>query len=165
MAAPPTTSRDFLKFASDHAHYLIQLADTKASYLMAASAILAGLLAQQAAVGCNVFAQGTVFLAIALALATAATTLLVLFPRTVSRIPGNLLYYEAIEQSKTGAEYYARVQAMPAADLERGLAHQVWELSWTQDRKLRWLRWAFWTFGACLVTTLVGVVWVHLPCA
>lgn len=165
MVAPPTTSRDFLGFASNHAHWLIQLADTKASYLMAASAILAGLLAQQSAVGCSDLARDAVFLAIALALATAAVTLLVLIPRTASRIPGNLLYYQAIEGFASGAEYYARVQELPAADLDRGLAHQVWELSRTQERKLYWLRWAFWIFGACLAASLVGVVWVHLPCA
>lgn len=165
MAAPPTTSRDFLRFASEHAHWLIQLADTKASYLMAASAILAGLLAQQAGVACSDFARGAVIVAIALALATAAVTLLVLVPRTASLIPGNLLYYQSIEGFKTAADYYARVQALPAADLERGLAHQVWELSRTQERKLHWLRWAFRVFGACLTATLVGVVWAHLPCA
>lgn len=165
MAAPPTTSRDFLRFASEHAHWLIQLADTKASYLMAASAILAGLLAQQSGVGCSDVARFAVFLAIALALTTAAVTLVVLFPRTTSRIPGNLLYYQSIEGFASGAEYYARVQDMPAADLDRGLAHQVWELSRTQERKLYWLRWAFWIFGACLVATPIGVIWVHLPCA
>ncbi len=165
MAAPPTTSRDFLGFASNHAHWLIQLADTKASYLMAASAILAGLLAQQASLGCSDVARVPVFVAIALALATAGTTLLVLFPRTASLIPGNLLYYQSIEGFKTAGDYYTQVEAMPAADLDRGLAHQVWELSRTQERKLYWLRWAFWFFGTCLVATLVGVVWVHLPCA
>jgi hypothetical protein len=59
---------------------------------------------------------------------------------TVSQIPGNLLYYQAIEQFTTGSEYYAAAQAMTSADMDRGLAHQVWELSWTQDRKLFWLR-------------------------
>lgn len=164
MAAPPASPRDFLRFASEHAHWLIQLADTKASYLMAASAILAGLLAQQSAVGCSPLAQRAVFVAIALALATAASCLLVLFPRTMSQIPGNLLYYQAIEHFTTGAEYYTAAQAMTAADMDRGLAHQVWELSWTQDRKLFWLRWAFWLFGTCLLATLIGIVWVHLPC-
>lgn len=165
MAAPPADARNFLRFASDHAHWLIQLADTKASYLMAASAILAGLLSQQAAYGCSDPARYTVFLAIGLALGAAAATLLVLFPRTVSRVPGNLLYYEAIKGFNTSVEYYDHVQALSAADTDRGVAHQVWELSRTQELKFYWLRWAFRLFGLCLGATLVGVVWTHLPCA
>ncbi len=164
MSGPPADARSFLRFASEHAHWLIQLADTKASYLMAASAILAGLLAQQAALGCSSLGRAAVFLAIGLALASAAATLLVLFPRTASQLPGNLLYYPTIEAFQTAGDYYARVQGMTAADADRGLAHQVWELARTQDRKLHWLRWAFWLFAACLLVSLVGVVWVHLPC-
>ncbi len=165
MATPSSAdARAFLRFASEHAHWLIQLADTKASYLMAASAILAGLLGQQVVYGCSVFAQATLFVAVALALATAAATLLVLVPRTTSLIPGNLLYYQAVEEFTTGADYYDRVRAMTAADVDAGLAHQVWELSRTQGRKLYWLRWAFRLFAACLATSLVGVVWAHLPC-
>ncbi len=132
---------------------------------MAASAILAGLLAQQAAYGCSDLARYTVFAAIGFALASAAATLMVLFPRTTSRIGGNLLYYESIEGFATGAEYFAKVQGMGSADLDRGLAHQVWELSHTQERKVYWLGWAFRLFGLCLVLTLIGVVWTHLPCA
>ncbi len=164
MAVPPSDARTFLRYASEHAHWLIQLADTKASYLVAASAILAGLLAQQATVACSDAARLSIYVAVGLALATAAAALLVLFPRTVSRVPGNLLYYEAIENFGTAEAYYARVQGMTAEDADRGLAHQVWELSGTQDHKLYWLRWAFWSFGLCLVATLVGVVWAHLPC-
>ena len=164
MGAPPSNARALLGAANEHAHWLIQLADTKASYLMAASAILAGLLAQQAAYGCSDLARDVVFLAIALALAGAAATLLVLFPRTVSRVPGNLLYYEAIQGFPTAAEYYAHAQGLTATDTDRAVAHQVWELARTQDRKFYWLRWAFRLFGLCLVATLVGVVWIHLPC-
>ncbi len=144
---------------------MIQLADTKASYLLAASAILAGLLAQQAAYGCSELARSTVLVAIAFALATTAVCLLVLFPRTTSRIAGNLLYYESIETFPTATEYFAQVQALGSADLDRGLAHQVWELSRAQDRKVYWLGWAFRLFGLCLVFTLIGVVWTHMPCA
>lgn len=132
---------------------------------MAAGALLAGLLAQQAAYGCGDLARYTVFAAIGLALASAGATLLVLFPRTTSRIEGNLLYYQSIEGFRTGAEYFDRVRAMGSADLEHGLAHQVWELSYTQARKFFWLAWAFRLFGLCLVFTFIGVVWVHLPCA
>ncbi len=165
MAAPPTDARTFLRYASEHAHWLIQLADTKASYLMAASAILAGLLAQQAGYACNETARFTVYLAVAFALGAAASTLLVLVPRTASQLPGNLLYFPAIEEFKTAADYYARVQGMTPEDADRGLAHQVWELARLQDRKLYWLRWAFVFFVLCLGTTLIGVVWAHLPCA
>lgn len=132
---------------------------------MAAGALLAGLLASQAAFGCSDLARYIVFAAIGLALASAAATLMVLFPRTTSRVGGNLLYYESIQGFNTGAEYFAKVQAMGSADLDRGLAHQVWELSRTQERKFYWLRWSFRLFGLCLVLTLIGVVWTHLPCA
>ena len=44
MAAPPKDARTVLKFANDHAHWSIDLADTKANVIMAAGAILAGLL-------------------------------------------------------------------------------------------------------------------------
>ena len=131
---------------------------------MAASAILAGLLGQQTTYGCSDLARYLMFLAIGLALATAAATLLVLFPRTTSRVAGNLLYFEAIEGFESSADYFTRVQGMPAAEVDRGIAHQVWELSRTQDRKHHWLRWAFWLFAACLVAALVGVVWIHLSC-
>lgn len=164
MAAPPSDSRTLLRNANEHAHWLIQLADTKASYLMAASALLAGLLAAQANSGCSDLARAAVLVAIALALAGAAATLMVLFPRTASRLPGNLLYYDSIKDFNTDADYFARVQAMTAADADRAVAHQVWELSRTQNRKFYWLRWAFRLFGLCLVSTLVGVVWIHLPC-
>jgi hypothetical protein len=164
MPEPATDTRAFLHQASDHAHWLIQLADTKASYLMAAGAILAGLLAQQAGFGCSDLARFTVFLAIAFALGTAAATLLVLFPRTASQVPGNLLYFTDIEGFKSGADYFERVHAMTSEDTDRAIAHQVWELARTQNRKFYWLRWAFRFFGLCLVATLVGVVWAHLPC-
>jgi len=164
---PPsgTDTRTFLRLASDHAHWLIQLADTKASYLMAASAILAGLLASQAGVACSDGARFSVFLAAALALAAAAATLLVLFPRTTPEVYSSLIYYPAIKDYPSGAEYFARAQTATAVDTDRELAQQVWELARTQDRKFYWLRWAFRLFGLCLLTTLVGVVWAHLPCA
>ncbi len=164
MAAPPSDSRTLLRSANENAHYLIQLADTKASYLMAASAILAGLLAQQANYGCSDLARDTVFAAIGLALAGAATALLVLIPRSGSQSPGNLLDYDAIGAFETHEDYYARVHTMSPEETDRALAHHVWGDARTQIRKFFWLRWAFRLFGVCLVATLVGVVWVHLPC-
>lgn len=164
MSAPPPDARTFLRLASDHAHWLIQIADMKASYLMAGSAILAGLLAGQAAYACSPLAQDTVFLAIALALSGAASALLVLFPRTAPGLPSELLYYPAIKGFSSAADYFARIQTLTSADTDRELAEQVWDLAHTEDRKFFWLRWAFRLFGACLVAALVGVMWAHLPC-
>ncbi len=44
MAAPQTNTRSFLKLSPERALWMTQLADTKASILMSASAILAGRL-------------------------------------------------------------------------------------------------------------------------
>lgn len=165
MTEPPADTRSLLRAASDHAHWLIQLADTKASYLMAASAILAGLLAQQTVFGCDLAARAVLFLAIALALGCSAATLMVLVPRIGPRASSSLVYFRAVQEFSTSAEYYARVQGLTASDTDRELAQQVWELAPTQERKFYWLRWAFLLFGACLIAGLVGVVWVHLPCA
>jgi hypothetical protein len=48
VTSPETQSdsRSFLRISREHAVWMIQLADTKANVLMAASAILAGLLVQ-----------------------------------------------------------------------------------------------------------------------
>lgn len=164
MAAPPTDARSLLKSANEHAHWLIQLADTKANVLMAASALLAGLIVQQAIPACSGDARYAVFLAVGLALSSAGACLAALFPRTRSAGPPSLLYFDAIDRFRDGAEYFSKVQSFTAADTDRELAQQTWELSRIQERKYYWLRWGFRFFGLCLVATLLSVVWTHLPC-
>lgn len=158
-------TRDFLKFASDHGHWLITLADTKASYLMAASAILAGLLAQQAFLACNDAARAVLLVAVALGLSGTVAALLVLFPRTTPVVASSLLYFPAIRGFRSGAEYYERVRTLVSSDTDRELAQQTWELALTEHKKFYWLRWAFRLFGASLVPGLIGILWAHLGCA
>src|SRR6266571_3839239 len=54
MAVPQPDTREFLKTSHELAKWMIQLADTKASILMASSAILAGLLSQLSVTTCNI---------------------------------------------------------------------------------------------------------------
>lgn len=165
VATPKPETRDFLKLASDHGHWLITLADTKASYLMAASAILAGLLAQQAFLTCSDIARGVLLIAVALGLSGAVAALLVLFPRTTPVLASSLLYFPAIKAFKSGADYYERVKTIGSTDTDRELAQQTWELALTENKKFYWLRWAFRLFGASLVPSLIGIVGAHLGCA
>lgn len=165
MTQPRTDERAFLVFANDDAHWTIQLADTKASVLMAASPILAGLLVPQLIPSCNTLARYVLFLAVGLALLSAAVTLMTLFPRTTPVLPSSLVYFFAIKQFENGADYFARVQGLTPSDTDRELAQQTWELARTQDRKFFWLRWGFRLFGLCLVASFIRVVWTHLPCS
>ncbi len=165
MAAPPKDARALLNAANYHAHWSIDLADTKANILMAASAILAGLLAGQALPACSPGAIAVLLLAVGLALSAAGACLAALFPRTTSAGPPSLLHFDAITRFASGGDYLARVQAATAADTDREIAQQTWELARIEARKFYWLRWAFRFFGLCLASALVGVVWAHLPCA
>jgi hypothetical protein len=164
MAVPPTDPRSFLLFSSNHAQWSIQLADTKSSVLMAASALLAGLLVQQTVPACSPEARDVLFLAVGLALATAGACLLALFPRTLPVTRSSLNHYVAITRFPDAASFLAKVQGLAPADMDREFALQVWEQARIQAVKFTWLRWASRLFAVCLAATLVGTVWAHLPC-
>ncbi len=144
---------------------MIQLADTKANVLMAASAILAGLLVGQSVPVCNDSARVVVLLAVGLALSSAGAAVLTLIPRTKSEQHKTLFYYQAALEYDKWDEYYAKVKDVSEADVDRELAAQAWELARIVRRKYAWLRGGFLLFGLCLVTSFVGVAWAHLPCA
>lgn len=165
MAAPRGDSHAFLESAGYHAHWAIQLADTKANVLMAASAILAGLLVNQAVPTCNEAARYVLLLAVALALSCAGACLVALFPRTLPITHSSLNHYVAIAQFPDSAAYLAKVRGLTQEELEGENAHQIWEQARIQSVKFFWLRWGSRLFGLCLAATLVGTVWAHLPCA
>src|SRR5438309_492232 len=96
MEPSETDTRAFLKESHDLALWMIQLADTKASILMAASAGLAGLLFLQPIPACNDAARYLLFAAVGLALSSAGACLWTIFPRTASEGHGSLLYYRVV---------------------------------------------------------------------
>ncbi len=165
MVAPPADTRGFLQFSSDHAHWSIQLADTKANVLMAASAILAGLLVQQTVPACSAEARYVLILAAGLSLSSAGACLVALFPRTLPQTHSSLNHYVAISAFPDSASFLAKVQALSSADMDREMALQLWEQSRIQAVKFFWLRWGSRLFGLCLIAALVGTVWAHVPCA
>ncbi|HII41399.1 MAG TPA: hypothetical protein HA326_09320 [Thermoplasmata archaeon] len=164
MAAPPKDARTVLKFANDHAHWSIDLADTKANVIMAAGAILAGLLINQSVPACGGGARYLLLLAVVLSLSSACAGLGTLFPRTRSAGQGSLLHFVDIDRFPDAAAYLASVQNLTPADADRELAKQTWELARIEDRKFFWLRWAFRLFGLCLTAAIIGVVWARLAC-
>lgn len=164
MAAPPTDARTFLRFASDHAHWSIQLADTKANVLMAASAILAGLLVQQTIPACSAEARYALIVAAALAFSSSAACLAALTPRTLPATYSSLDHYVAVAQFPDSAAYLAKVRSLTPDELDREMGHTVWEQARIQSRKFFWLRWGSRLFGLCLVAAVLGTVWAHLPC-
>src|SRR5207249_11755746 len=96
MEAPQTDTRAFLRVSHDLALWMIQLADTKASILIAASAGLAGLLFLQPIPACADRARYVLLVAVGLALSSAGACLAGIFPRTDPETHGSLLYYLAI---------------------------------------------------------------------
>jgi hypothetical protein len=164
LAAPQPDTRAFLNISHELAQWMIQLADTKASILTAASAILAGLLSQQSVPACYVQARYVLLLAIGLALSTAGACLLTLYPRTTPERHSSLLYFLEVIRFAKPSDYLIRVQGQTAVDTDRELAQQVWELAHTQDKKYKWLRWAVKIFGLCLIIALIGVTMTRLPC-
>lgn len=164
MAAPPQNTQEFLRQASDHAHWAIQLADTKANVLMAASAILAGLLVQQTVPACSVEARYVLFLAVGLALSSSGACLVALFPRTLPTTHSSLNHYVAIAGFPDSAAWLAKVRSLTPQGMEQEWAHQTWEQAHIQAIKFFWLRWGARLFAACLAAALIGTVWAHLPC-
>jgi len=165
MAAQSPDARAFLTTSHELAKWMIQLADTKASILMAASAILAGLLSQLSVTACNTPAKFVLTIAAGFALLTAGTCLLTIWPRTQPQSHGSLLYYRAIMRYKNRQDYLARVRGLTAADTDNELAHQVWELAPTQERKYHFLGIAVKIFGLCIALALVGLVLTRAPCS
>lgn len=164
MAAPPGDTQEFLRQAGEHAHWSIQLADTKANVLMAASAILAGLLVQQTVPACSAEARFVLFLAVGFALSSSGACLVALFPRTLPVTHSSLNHYVAITGFVDSASWLARIRSLTPQDMENEWAHQVWEQARIQSVKFFWLRWGARLFAACLAAALVGTVWAHLPC-
>ena len=164
MTAPRTDTRAFLGFASEHAAFLSQLADTKANVLMAASAILAGLLVQQTIPACSAEARYALIVAATLAFSSSAACLAALTPRTLPATYASLDHYVAIAQFPDSLAYLAKVRGLTPDELDREMGHTVWEQARIQSRKFFWLRWGSRLFGLCLAAALVGTVWAHLPC-
>ena len=164
MEAPQTDTRAFLRVSHDLALWMIQLADTKASILIAASAGLAGLLFLQPIPTCNDGSRYALLVAVGLALASAGASLETIVPRTAPETHGSLLYYRAI-RGLSEAEYFDRVSRLTRADADREIARQTWELARTQELKYMWLRCAVFLFGFSLVAAILGLAWAHLPCA
>jgi len=164
MEAPQTDTRAFLRVSHDLALWMIQLADTKASILIAASAGLAGLLFLQPIPTCNDGSRYALLVAVGLALASAGASLETIVPRTAPETHGSLLYYRAI-RGLTESNYFSRVRDLTKADADREIARQTWELARTQELKYMWLRLAVYLFGFSLVPATFGLVWAHLPCA
>src|SRR5438445_7382883 len=149
MAAPQTDTRAFLNDSHELALWMIQLADTKASILMAASAGLAGLLFLQPIPACDDAARYLLFAAVGLALSSAGACLWTVFPRTAPEGHGSLLYYRVIRKL-TESDYFDRVRGLTKVDADRELAKQIWELSRTQEQKYMWLTWGVILFGSYL---------------
>jgi hypothetical protein len=164
MAAPPQETRKFFETSHDLAQWMIQLADTKASILLAASAVLAGLLGQQALQPCVGQGKWVLYGAIIFAIATAFTCLLDLYPRTKPQEHSSLLYYRAIVKFQSASEYAAKVESSSSADLDHELAQQIFELAPTLQKKYHYLGWAVVLFGVCLVVTLIALGWARFSC-
>ena len=164
MAGAQSDPRTFLETSHELALWMIQLADTKASILMAASAGLAGLLFLQPIPACNDAARYLLFAAVGLALSSAGACLWTVFPRTAPEGHGSLLYYRVIRKL-TESDYVDRVSRLAKVDADRELAKQTWELARTQEQKYMWLTWAVILFGSSLVPAFLGLVWARLPCA
>jgi len=143
---------------------MIELADTKASILTAASAGLAGLLLLQPIPTCNDGARYALLVAVVLALLSTLACLGTVFPRTATEAHGSLLYYRAIRRFAE-SDYFARVSELTKADAERELAKETWELARTQELKYMWLKCALILFGSSVTPAAIGLVWAHLPCA
>ncbi len=164
MDSSKPASRRTLETSHDFAMWMIQLADAKASILMAASAVLAGLLVPQSVSTCNLIDRGFLVSAVGLALATALTSLETLFPRTEPAEHESLVYFHALLRFKGGAEYVAHLRTLSDEQSDEELARQTWELAHTQKRKYLWLRLGVWLFGLCLASTFIGVLLTRLPC-
>jgi hypothetical protein len=163
MEAPRLYTRTFLETSHDLALWMIQLADTKASILIAASAGLAGLLFLQPIPACADRARYVLLVAVGLALLSAGACLVAIFPRTGPKEHGSLLYYRGIRRL-TEPEYFDRVSNLTQADADREIAKETWELAGTQELKYMWLRWAVVLFALALIPAILGLVWAHLPC-
>ena len=164
MAAGESDSRAFLDKSHELALWMIQLADTKASILTAASAGLAGLLFLQPIPTCNSAARYVLLVAVGFALLSTFACLETIYPRTSPREQGSLLYFRAI-RTFVQQGYVTRVGGISAAETVRELARQTWELAGTQERKYLWLRRSVVAFALALVPAAIGLVWAHWPCA
>ncbi len=163
VAAAQSDVRPFLETSHQLALWMIELADTKASILTAASAGLAGLLFLQPIPTCNAAARYVLFVAVGLALLSTFACLETIFPRTAPKAHGSLLYYRAIRNFDQSG-YLNRVSSLTKADTDRELAKQTWELAGTQERKYEWLERAVILFGVSLIPATIGLIWAHLPC-
>ncbi len=163
MAAAQSDVREYLEKSHELALWMIELADTKASILTAASAGLAGLLFLQQIPACNAAANYVLFVAVGLALSGTFACLETIFPRTAPKEHSSLLYYRTIRNFDQSG-YLKRLGELTKADTDRELARQTWELAATQERKYMWLKGAVFLFGFSLIPAAVGLIWAHWPC-
>lgn len=163
MATAQPDPRVFLETSHQLALWMIELADTKASILTAASAGLAGLLFLQPIPTCNDGSRFVLFVSVGLALSSTFACLETIFPRTAPKEHTSLLYYRAIRNLDQSG-FFSRVVEFTKADTDRELARQTWELAATQERKYMWLKGAVILFGMALIPAAVGLTWAHWPC-
>lgn len=163
MAAAMPEPNEFAKTSHDFALWMIGLADTKANILVAASAILAGLLVPQALRTTNELAQVFLSLGAGIALVSAGLSLVSVFPRTSPEEHASLLYFTSIRKFKSWEEYHAKLLDLKPGESTRELARQTWELAYTQTKKFGYLRAGIASFGLCIAATLVGVLLSLLP--
>ncbi len=162
MAAGPSEDHELLKTSHDLALWMIQLADAKADILVAASAILAGLLVPEATRTSNILAQGVLVLAVGLAILSAIMSLLTVFPRTTQEEHTSLLYFIAIMRFKSGEEYLSYLRQQRPGKSEREIAQQTWELANTQTKKYAYLRIGVVVFVMALLATFAGTLLAFL---
>ena len=161
----PSDSRFLLTLSREHSLWMTQVADTKANVLMAASAILAGLLVSHSIPVCNDPARAAGFLGIGLLFSAAGAALLTLLPRTKSEQHRTLFYYQTALAYEKWDDYWAMVRNLSASDVDSDLSGQAWELARILKRKYRWLRLGFLLFGLALPVTFIGLALAQLPCA
>lgn len=157
MAAADSKPDDFVKASHDFAQWMIGLADTKANILVAASAILAGLLVPQALRSTNQLAQIFLGLGVVIALVSTALSLLSVYPRTKAGEHSSLLYFRTIMTFGSWEAYHSHLLGLKADDPVRQMAQQTWELAQTQMKKYFYLEAGIAAFVVCIAATLLGV--------
>ena len=158
MSVPEKEAHEFVKTSHDFALWMIQLADAKADILMAASAILAGLLVPQVLRPSSEVVRGMWVLAVGFAVLSAGLSLAAVFPRTGRGEHASLLYFTRIVEFGSGRDYHTHLQTLQTGQHDLETAIQTWELARTQAKKYSLLRAGVVAFALCLSTAFLGVL-------